>query len=151
MIHFIVTTPDLRSSSFWKRQLSSITIALKNHNESHGNKQHVLNTAGSMEQSKYQNTFAKKKWIGDYPREPNRWQGVSGTTPSSAGTPSATQDPLIDTVSFLFCFQSATGIILKCLKTSTKGCCQRFLTPREDCDPFSEAGPAAATFAALYF
>ena len=52
-----------------------------------------------MEQrSKYQNEFTKKKWIGDYPKEPNRQQVVSGgTTPSSTGTPSATQDPLIDT------------------------------------------------------
>ena len=29
---------------------------------------------------------------------------------------------------FLFCFQSEFGMILKCLKTSTKGCCQMDLT-----------------------
>ena len=54
--------------------------------------------SGMEQRSKYQNEFAKKKGIGDYPKEPNRQQGVSGgTTPSSTGTLSATQDPIIDT------------------------------------------------------
>ena len=76
-------------------------MSSKNHKEIHGNKRHVANTAGTMEQrSKYQNEITKKKRIGDYPKEPNRPQGVSGsTTPSSMGTPSATstKDPVIDT------------------------------------------------------
>jgi len=54
-----------------------------------------------MEQrSKYQNELTKKKRIGDYPKEPNQQQGASGgATPLKMGTPSATQDPLIDTES----------------------------------------------------
>ena len=56
-----------------------------------------------MEQrGKYHNEITKKKRIGDYPKEPNRQQGVSGgTTPSSMGTPSATSTkaPVIDTES----------------------------------------------------
>ena len=64
------------------------------------NKRHVANTAGMEQRSKYQNELTKKKWIGDYPKEPNRRQGVSGgTTPLSMGTPSATgkKDSVIDT------------------------------------------------------
>ena len=60
----------------------------------------MANTAGMEQRSKYQNELTKKKWIGDYPKEPNRRQGVSGgTTPLSMGTPSATStdDPVIDT------------------------------------------------------
>ena len=72
----------------------------KTHKEFHGNKRHVANTAGMEQRSKYQNESTKKKRTGDYPKEPNRRQGVSGgTTPSSMGTPSATstKDPVIDT------------------------------------------------------
>ena len=57
-------------------------------------------TAGMEQRSKYQNELTKKKRICDYPKQPNRRQGVSGgTTPSSMGTPSATstKDPVIDT------------------------------------------------------
>ena len=54
-------------------------------------KQHVANTASMEQTSKYQNEITKKKRIGDYQKEPNRWQAVSGgTTPSLMGTPSAT-------------------------------------------------------------
>ena len=75
-------------------------MSSKNNKEFHGNKRHVANTAGMEQRSKYQNELAKKKRIGNYPKEPNRRQGVSsGTTPLSMGTPSATQDPLIDTES----------------------------------------------------
>ena len=75
-------------------------MSSQNHKEVHGNKRHVENTAGIEQRSKYQNELTKKKRIGDYPKEPNRRQGVSGgATSSSMGTPSATQDPLIDTES----------------------------------------------------
>ena len=62
----------------------------------------MANTAGMEQRSKYQNELTKKKRIGDYPKEPNRQQGVSGgTSPLSMGTPSAnsTKDPVIDTES----------------------------------------------------
>ena len=74
-------------------------MSSKNHKEVHGNKRNVANTAGIEQRSKYQNEITKKKWIGDYPKEPNRQQGLfGGTTPSLMGKPSATcsQDPLID-------------------------------------------------------
>ena len=75
-------------------------MSSRNHKEVHGNKRYVTNTAGIEQRSKFQNEFTKKKRIGDYPKEPNRRQGVGGgTTPSSMGTPSAnsTKDPVIDT------------------------------------------------------
>ena len=60
----------------------------------------MANTAGMEQRSKYQNELSKKKRIGDFSNEPNQRQGVSGgTTPLSTGTPSAAQDPLIDTES----------------------------------------------------
>ena len=75
-------------------------MSSRNHEEVHGNKRHVANTASMEQRSKYQNEFAKKKRISNYLKEPNWRQGVSGgTTPSSMGTPSATQDPLLDTES----------------------------------------------------
>ena len=75
-------------------------MSSKNHKEVHGNKRHVAKSAGMEQRSKYQNELTKKKRIGDCPKEPNQRQGVSaGTTPSSMGTPSATQDFLIDTES----------------------------------------------------
>ena len=91
----------LRSSNL-RQQLSSGTMSSKNHKEVHGNKRLVANTASMEQRSKYQNELTKKKRIGDYPKEPNWQQGVSGctTTPSQMGTPSATQDPLIDTESY---------------------------------------------------
>jgi len=65
-------------------------MSSKNHKEVHGNKRHVANTAGMEQRGKYQHEITKKKRIGDYPKEPNWRQGVSGgTTPSSMGTPSA--------------------------------------------------------------
>ena len=75
-------------------------MSSKNHKEVLGNKRHVPNTAGMEQRSKYQNELTKKKRIGDYPKESNRQQGVSGgTTPLSMGTPSATSTmaPVIDT------------------------------------------------------
>ena len=77
-------------------------MSSKTHKEVHGKKQHVPNTAGMEQRSKYQNELTKKKRIVNYPKEPNRQQGVSGgTTPSSMGTPSATSTkaPVIDTES----------------------------------------------------
>ena len=77
-------------------------MSSRNHKEVHGNKRHVANTAGMEQRSKYQNELTKKKRIVNYPKEPNRQQGVSGgTTPSSMGTPSATSTkaPVIDTKS----------------------------------------------------
>ena len=60
----------------------------------------MANTAGMEQRSKYQNEFSKKKLIGNYSKEPNRQQEISGgTTPLFTGTPSDTQDPLIDTES----------------------------------------------------
>ena len=57
----------------------------------------MANTAGMEQRSKYQNELTK---IGDFSNEPNQRQGVSGgTTALSTGTPSAAQDPLIDTES----------------------------------------------------
>ena len=60
----------------------------------------MANTASMEQRGKCQNEITKKKRIGDYPKEPDRRQGVSGgTTPSSMGTPSATSttDPVFDT------------------------------------------------------
>jgi hypothetical protein len=63
-------------------------MSSKNHKEFHGNKRHVANTAGMEQTGKYQNELIKKKRISDYPKEPNRQQGVSGgTTPSLMVTP----------------------------------------------------------------
>ena len=96
----------LRSSNFKEDNDNSYLVvqamSSKNHKEVHGNKRHVAITAGMEQRSKYQTELTKKKRIGDYPKEPNRRQGVSGgTTPSSMGTPAATstQDTLIDTES----------------------------------------------------
>ena len=88
-----------------KRTITVIVVQAmspKNYKEVHGNKRRVANAAGMEQRSKYQNELTKKKRIGDYPKEPNWRQGVSGgTTPSSMGTPSATstKDPVIDTES----------------------------------------------------
>ena len=74
-------------------------MSSRNHREVHGNKQHMANTAGIEQRSKFQNEFTKKKRIGDYPKQTNRGLGdVGGNTPSSMGTPSfSTKDPVIDT------------------------------------------------------
>jgi len=71
-------------------------MSSKNHKEVHGNKQHVANTAGMEQRSKYQNELTKKKRISNYPKEPNWRQGVSGgTTPLSIGRPSATSTKVV--------------------------------------------------------
>ena len=67
----------LRSSNFKEDNDNSYLVvqamSSKDHKEVHGNKRHVANTAGIMEQrSKYQNELTKKKRIGDYPKELNR-------------------------------------------------------------------------------
>ena len=96
----------LRSSNFEEDNDNSYLVeqamSSKNHKEVHGNKRHVANTASMEQRSKYQNELTKKQRIGDYPKEPDRRQGVSGgATPSSMGTPSATstKGPVIDTAS----------------------------------------------------
>ena len=101
MIHFI-----LRSSNFKEENHNSYLVvqamSSKTQKEVHGNMRHVANTAGMKQRSKYQNELTKEKRIVNYPKEPNRQQGVSGgTTPSSMGMPSATstKDPVIDTES----------------------------------------------------
>ena len=67
----------LRSSNFKEDNDNSYLVvqamSSKDHKEVHGNKRHVANTTGIMEQrSKYQNELTKKKRIGDYPKELNR-------------------------------------------------------------------------------
>ena len=39
-------------------------------------KQHVANTDGIEQSSKYQNELTKKKQIGNFPKEPIRQQGL---------------------------------------------------------------------------
>ena len=85
-------------------------MSSRNHKEVHGNKQHVVNTAGMEQRSKFQNELTKKKQTGDYPKQPNRRLGDDGgNTLSSMGTPSATstKDPVIDTDS-----EACNGIFL---------------------------------------
>ena len=98
----------------------------KNHKEVNGSKRHVANTAGMEQRSKYQNEFTKKKRIGDYPKEPNRQQEIcGGTTPLSMGTPSATQDPLIDTESdddVSFSVVATRKWLLSIMSLITPGC-----------------------------
>ena len=61
----------------------------------------MANTAGMEQRNKFKYELTrKKKRIGDYPKQPNGRQGVSGdNTPSSMDTPSATSTkaPIIDT------------------------------------------------------
>jgi len=96
----ILRSSNLRQQQ--EQQLSNSTMFSKNHKEVHGNKRDVANTAGMEQRCKYQNELTKKKRIGNYPKQPNLQQGVSGgTTPSSMETPSATstKDLVIDTES----------------------------------------------------